>query len=323
VSRLLTIGETMGVAVTETGDPLRTARSLRLSTAGAESTVAIGLRRLGHEAAWVGVVGQDELGARVLRDLSAEGVDVRYARVDPTRPTGFMLRELRTAEYTKVSYYRNGSSGSQLSVPDVEAAFTAAEESGTPIDLVHLTGITPALGPHCAGAVLHAVKLAHAAGAPVSFDVNYRSTLPGSAELPSVLHELLPRIDLLFVGEDELAHVTDEAEPGRAVRDLLERGPTEVVIKRGAAGALAAAAPDWTIVTQRAPSVRVIDAIGAGDGFTAGYLAALLDGLPLADRLRWATAAAAYTVGTHGDWEGLPTRADLHRHTGGDSVTVR
>src|SRR5438445_7164304 len=102
----------MGVAVTEVGDPLRVARRLRLSTAGAESTVAIGLSRLGHEALWVGVVGDDELGARVRRDLAAEGVDTRFARTAPDHPTGFMIRELRTAEYTRVSYYRSHSAGS-------------------------------------------------------------------------------------------------------------------------------------------------------------------------------------------------------------------
>ncbi len=316
--RLLTIGETMGVAATDAGDPLRTARGLRLSTAGAESTVAVGMRRLGHEAAWVGVVGADEVGARVLRDLAAEGVDLRFTRTDPGRPTGFMLRELRTAEFTKVAYYRAGSAGARLSPADVEAAM-----SGRDFDLVHLTGITPALSASCAGAVLHAVRLAHAAGIAVSFDVNYRSTLPGSAQLPSVLRELLPRVDVLFVGEDELAHVTDEVEPERAARDLLERGPAEVVVKRGPAGALAATAPGRAIVTQASLPVRVVDAIGAGDSFTAGYLAARCDGLGVADRLRWGTIAAACTVGTRGDWEGLPTRAEIERRGGGGSLTVR
>src|SRR5947209_8371184 len=167
----------MGVAVTEIGEPLRTARQLRFSTAGAESTVAIGLRRLGHEAAWVGVVGQDELGARVLRDLAAEGVDTRFARADPQRPTGFMLRELRTSGSTHVSYYRERSAGSCLSPADVAAAFAANQH----FDLVHFTGITPALSESCAQAVRGLVESARGARIPVSFDANYRSTLPGSA----------------------------------------------------------------------------------------------------------------------------------------------
>jgi 2-dehydro-3-deoxygluconokinase len=318
----------MAVAVTEPGDPLRTTRSLRLSTAGAESTVAIGMRRLGHEAVWVGVVGDDELGARVLRDLTAEGVDTRFVRIDPDHPTGFMLRELRTAEYTRVTYYRTQSAGSHLTPADVEAAFAAFGSAGPDlgdIDLVHLTGITPALAENCADAVRHAVRLARAAGIPVSFDVNYRSTLPGSDTTVTLIRELLPEIAILFVGDDELALVTDESDPERAARDLLTRGVSEVVVKQGANGALAATTDERDaicVVSHPALPVRVVDAIGAGDSFTAGYLAARCEGLPPADRLRWGTIAAACTVGTHGDWEGLPTRADLHRRAAA-STTVR
>jgi 2-dehydro-3-deoxygluconokinase len=318
VAGLLTIGETMGVAVTEVGDPLRTARSLRLSTAGAESTVAIGLSRLGHRAVWVGVLGDDELGARVRRDLAAEGVDTRFVRTDPNHPTGFMIRELRTAEYTRVSYYRQHSAGAQLSPADVEAAMAA----NPGLDLVHLTGITPALSESCADAVRTAVELAHGAGIAVSFDVNYRSTLPNSAAAAGFAKELLARIDVLFVGDDELALVTGETDPVHAARELAERGPAEVVVKRGADGAVAATA-DGDEAAQPALPVQVADAIGAGDSFTAGYLAARCEGLPLRDRLRWAVTAAACTVGTHGDWEGLPTRADLRHRAAGRSVTVR
>jgi 2-dehydro-3-deoxygluconokinase len=315
MSRLLTIGETMGVAATRTGDPLRTARELRLSTAGAESTVAIGMCRLGHDAAWVGVVGDDELGARVRRDLAAEGVDVRFVRTDPDHPTGFMIRELPVAGLTRVTYYRRNSAGSRLSPADVEAAMAAGA------DLVHLTGITPALGGDCAEAVRRAAELARRAGIPVSFDVNHRSTLPGSRYAASFARELLPSIDILFVGDDELAVVTDETNPERAARALLRRGPTEVVVKKGADGAVAATA-DGDLVTHPALTVPVADVIGAGDGFTAGYLAARCDGRPVQDRLRWANTAAACSVSTHGDWEGLPTRATIEHHSG-RPATVR
>jgi 2-dehydro-3-deoxygluconokinase len=315
MSRLLAIGETMGVAATHTGDPLRTARELRLSTAGAESTVAIGMRRLGHDAAWAGVVGDDELGARVRRDLAAEGVDVRFVRTDPDHPTGFMIRELPVAGLTRVTYYRQHSAGSRLSPADVEAAMAAGA------DLLHLTGITPALGGDCAEAVRCAVALARRAQIPVSFDVNHRSTLPGSQYAAAFAQELLADIDILFAGDDELAMVTDETDPERAARALLRRGPSEVVVKQGADGAVAATA-DGDLVAHSALAVPVVDVIGAGDSFTAGYLAARCEGRPVQDRLRWASAAAACTVSTHGDWEGLPTRAAIE-HRLGRPATLR
>src|SRR5437879_8431653 len=140
MTHVLTLGETMGVAVTEPGVPMRVAPTARLHIAGAESTVAIGLRRLDVDACWVGVVGHDEFGARIRRELAAEGVDVRFVRSDSTAPTGFMLRELRTAELARVTYYRSGSAGSRLSCADVDAAFDAVAPQ-----LIHVTGITGAL----------------------------------------------------------------------------------------------------------------------------------------------------------------------------------
>ncbi|MFC6933034.1 PfkB family carbohydrate kinase [Actinomadura yumaensis] len=159
MTTLLTIGETLAVASTPVGTPLRNAADLHLSTAGAESTVAIGVRRLGHTAAWVGVLGADELGARVHRELAAEGVDTRFVRFVPDAPTGFMLRDHRTRDYVSVSYYREHGSGTRLGADDVEAAFAAFDG----IDMVHLTGITTALSPSCRAAVLRAVELARSA----------------------------------------------------------------------------------------------------------------------------------------------------------------
>jgi 2-dehydro-3-deoxygluconokinase len=114
---------------------------------------------------------------------------------------------------------------------------------------------------------------------------------------------------VLFVGDDEMHLLTSEKEPAAAALALSGSGPTEVVVKRGARGACAVAGGD--VVSAAAQSVHVTDVIGAGDSFVAGYLAARFHGLDIADRLRWGTVCAACTVGTSGDWEGLPTRADL------------
>jgi 2-dehydro-3-deoxygluconokinase len=304
MTRVLTMGETMGVAVTGPGEPLRTAASARLHVAGAESTVAIGLRRLGVDSCWLGVVGADEFGARIRRELAAEGVDVGYVRVEPSAPTGFMLRELRTAELTRVTYYRRDSAGSQLAAKDVDAAF-----AGFKPDLLHVTGITAALSADAAAAVHHAVQLAGRAGADVSLDVNHRPSLPGSAGAGALIRQLLADVAVLFVGDDELHVVTEERDPGRAAARLGGLGPHEVVVKRGAAGALAYSGGARYEVD--ALPVAVADVVGAGDSFVAGYLAARAAGLPVAERLRWGTVCAAFTVGTHGDWEGLPRRAEL------------
>ena len=317
MARLVTLGETLGVAWTDVGEPLRTARTMHLSTAGAESTVAIGMHRLGHEASWIGVIGADDVGERVRRDLAAEGVDLRFVRTQAEARTGFMLRDRRSVEHLTVSYYRNGSAGSLLTVEDVDAAFDVLDD----IAVLHVTGITPALSESCADAVTRAVERAHEAGAEVSFDVNYRATLPGSGQAADRARALVAHTDVLFVGHDEMHVLTGDADLSRAAEYLLAQGPSEVIIKRGPDGASAYLA-DGTCASRPAIALQIADVIGAGDSFVAGYLAARAELRPVEQRLTWGVVCAACTVGTHGDWEGLPTQPELARRSHG-YATIR
>jgi 2-dehydro-3-deoxygluconokinase len=303
---LLTFGETMGVAGSPVGTPLATAQQLSLSTAGAESTVAIGMQRLGHTAAWVGTVGADEIGTRVVRDLRAEGVDTRFVRSVSGASTGFMLRDHRTADFVSVSYYRAGLAGALLSPADMEAAFDGLGD----VAILHMTGITSLLSPDCRAAAQRAVALAKERGATISFDVNYRRALAEPGLAGSDAREMLANTDILFAGDDEMRLLTDEMEPQAAAQALAARGPSEVVVKKGRDGACVAISSGKFFQVQ-AIRVTVADVIGAGDSFVAGYLAARAYGLGMAERLSWATVCAACTVGTHGDWEGLPTRSEL------------
>ena len=303
---LMTIGEVLGVGVTARGDPLRTASVLRLSTAGAEATVAIGVSRLGHRSRFVGCVGDDALGGRIRRDLAGEQVDVSHLHVLDGRPTAFMLREQRTTDRTVVSYYREGSAGSALGLAHVDDAFDALPS----VDLLHVTGITPALSSRAEEATLHAVQRARSAGITVSFDVNFRRNLSRSSTISTVLRTISDSSDVVFIGDDELDVLGLSDDPAAAADAVLGRGPSEVVIKQGGEGALVVTA-DGDTARVRALPITVADVIGAGDSFVAGYLAARAEQKPLADRLAWGAFCAARTVGTHGDWEGLPTRDEV------------
>jgi 2-dehydro-3-deoxygluconokinase len=131
---VVTIGETM--AALRTDGPLRLGGTARWSIAGAESTVAIGLARLGHATRWIGRVGADEPGAAGAADVAGRG---RRHRPGPRRP-GRADRadpvEARVADLTRVSYYRAGSAGSRLTPADLDGGLP----EGTRI--VHVTGIT-------------------------------------------------------------------------------------------------------------------------------------------------------------------------------------
>ncbi|GAA1391234.1 sugar kinase [Kitasatospora putterlickiae] len=301
---VVTIGETMA-ALRATG-PIRLGAPMRLSVAGAEANVAIGLARLGHRVGWVGRVGDDEFGALVLRTLRAERVDISHARTDPDgRPTGLMAREDRIGDLVQVSYHRHGSAGSALRAEDVLPALTPG------LRLLHLTGITPALSATAADAVAAAARHARALGATVCLDVNHRARLWNADRARSVLLPLARSADVLVASADELHLVCDDPSlPERdAVAALLARGRREVVITRGGDGATVTTAAGRVSVPAR--RVPVVDVVGAGDAFVAGYLSGRLDGLGVEARLDRAVTTGAFAVATHGDWEGLPSRADL------------
>ncbi|MFG3119370.1 sugar kinase [Streptomyces sp. NPDC048197] len=320
---VLTFGETM-VALRGSG-PLKLGGTMQVSVAGAESNVAIGLARLGHAVSWAGAVGDDEAGQLVLRTLRAEGVGVSGATVDPGAPTGLLMFEPRLPDVTRVHYYRAGSAGSRLTAHAVEAAFEAA-----PPRILHLTGITPALGPAALAASRHGLELAHRDGSLICLDVNFRGRLWTAEDAAAVLRQWIPFVDVLIASDDELplclpegahgvegpgARTADGAGAGRVAAlaeraaPLLEQGVAEVVAKLGTDGAAVFTGEEP--LHRPATPVRAVDAVGAGDAFVAGYLSALLDGAGPAERLERAVTTGAFAVASHGDWEGAPTRAEL------------
>ncbi|MDQ0925501.1 2-dehydro-3-deoxygluconokinase [Pseudarthrobacter sp. W1I19] len=305
---LLTFGESM-VSLRSAG-PLSAGGALTMHVAGAESNVAMAVARLGHTARWAGVVSADPHGEFILRQLRAEGVQLQQ-REDPSRPTGVMFLEQRTADVTRAFYYRSGSAGSTLSREDVDRALQQGAR------ILHLTGITPALSPESRKAVEFAAERAAANGLVVSLDVNYRSKLWSRDEAREALTPLARYATILIASGDELDLVAippdgsqdPETQEAAMADQLLGLGVREVVVKRGAAGACVHTRDGrW-----EAPAVPVtsIDTVGAGDAFTAGYLSALLDGEDVAGRLQRGALMGAFAVSTTGDWEGLPRRAEL------------
>jgi 2-dehydro-3-deoxygluconokinase len=187
---------------------------------------------------------------------------------------------------------------------------------------LHVTGITPALSASAAAAVDAAVDRARVAGLSISLDLNIRRKLWPEARAATVLGALLGRVDVVLGSLDEAALVGGLAtsleggvgvEPERAAEALLGLGPATAVIKLGAAGALELGRDGIAI---RHPGVRVarsIDPVGAGDAFSAGYIAARLEGLGADGALALGNACGAAVVATVGDLTGLPSRVEAER----------
>jgi 2-dehydro-3-deoxygluconokinase len=298
---LVTAGETMGLVVQSAPGSVRNGEPMTFGMGGSESNVAIGVRRLGVPATWIGRVGADPPGDLILRELRAEQVQA-ITVTDPS-PTGLMARWRPSGAHGRVTYYRRHSAGSHLAADDIPADVIRGAA------VLHVTGITLALGPGPAAAITHAIAVARDAGVTVSFDLNYRSALWPVHEAAPALEAAVRSADVVFAGEHEAEIVTETADPLQAALALEALGPAQVVIKRGAEGCLARIG--GTTIAQPAPVVTVVDTVGAGDACVAGYLAELMSGAEPAVRLATAVAAGAFAVTVSGDWEGMPDRQSL------------
>ncbi|MBT2566280.1 sugar kinase [Arthrobacter sp. ISL-85] len=317
MSDVITMGETMALLRADTPGPLAHTRSLGIGVGGAESNFAIALSRLGVAVTWSGRVGNDSLGELILRELRAEGIKV-HGIVDPQAPTGLMIKERRTSEQLKVWYYRSGSAGSCLQPHDVP------EEQIREARLLHLTGITPALSASAAEAVDHAIVIAQDAGTMVSLDLNYRAALWSQEEAGELYRKLLPQVDFVFAGDEEamIALGLDQTQPHQSLElahQLAVLGPRHAIVKLGPLGAVAVADSDQLV--QAAVPVNVVDTVGAGDAFVAGYIAEFLAGENLEQRMRTAVRTGAFACQVPGDWEGMPRRSELELLESKDPVT--
>lgn len=281
------VGETMLLLVPDPPAAPADAERFRRDIGGAESNVAIGLSRLGLSTSWHSALGDDAFGDYLFARISGEGVSC-VVRRDPERVTGLYVKELR-GETTTVRYYRRGSAAASLRPEDVHRVIT-----GRP-GLVHTSGITPALSSQNQKMV-DLLWRSIPGGTRVSFDVNFRPALHGADDAP-VLLDLANRADLVFCGEDEAAALWGTASPDE-VRDVIH-GPSTLVVKQGARGAIAFGAEGRHFYP--APTIDVVEPVGAGDAFATGFLREYLrDGGDLA-ALAAGTRLAVAALSVHGD----------------------
>jgi 2-dehydro-3-deoxygluconokinase len=277
---LVALGETMLALAPPAGETLRTAAALTIDHAGAESNTCVGLARLGHRVAWISRVGEDAAGDRIVNALGSESVDTRWVARDPARPTGLMLKEPGAG----VRYYRSGSAASAMG-PEVLDGVPVAEARA-----VLVTGITALIGPRPHEA---AIALLDAARGLRIVDPNLRRGLWGSDRRTELIRPLIERCTLLLAGAAEL----------EVVRSIPSREPREVVVRGvSVVGTLVNGA--WHEVPIRRSAV--VDAIGAGDAFNAGYISARLRGQSIDDALRAGIRCGEAVTSSPSDTGGFP-----------------
>jgi 2-dehydro-3-deoxygluconokinase len=270
------VGETMAMLTPVQAVPLHQATELHCGIGGAESNVAMGLAAMGLDTHWVGRVGRDGFGTRILNELSSHGVGVSGVEVDDVLPTGLYVKlpaqDSESDGGSAILYYRQGSAASAMGPATLaNPAVAGLLEKAS---LIHLSGITAALSPECLE-LLETILAAPRNGRTISFDVNWRAAL-WSGRDRSVLQRLANLADVVLVGKDEAEHAfgtTGETELRRLMPD-----PEVLVIKNEAISAIAL---DRSGIRDEVPalSVDVVEPVGAGDSFAAGYLSGMLFGL--------------------------------------------
>jgi len=292
---LIALGETMLALSPPPGESLQTAAMLLVDHAGAESNTCVGLARLGLRTAWISRLGVDAAGDRIVGALAAEGVDTRWVRRDPRRPTGMMMKE----PGARVRYYRTGSAASALSAADLADIPLSQSRA------LLVTGVTALIGAEPQAAAL--ALLARAApGDPLRIvDPNLRQGLWGSEHRGALVLPLVERCDLLLGGDRELAELVGEASDAPALaRRVAARGPREVVVRTATGvGALGADGSWCHLAVQRHAAV---DPIGAGDAFNAGYIAIRLRGGTIQDALLAGVRCGAAVTTAVSDTSGFP-----------------
>ena len=290
----------------EDDGPPSTGARYTLRVAGAESNVAVGLVRLGVSARWVSKLGQDELGAAVRAALEAEGVDLRWTASEPGAPTGLFLK-VRSGGRSTVRYYRSGSAASRLAPRDVP------DDAFEGVRLVHLTGITLALSGGCRQLVVELARRARERGALVQFDPNFRPSLWAGPWAALEAHRpLLGLVDWYLCGVDEANALFGAGTAGELLDAMTAAGIERAVVRVGARGSLVMTPAGVAEVRPPyADEADVLDDVGAGDAFAAGFAFGLLRGWPPERCARAGHTIAVHALRGPGDWETLPHLDDV------------
>ena len=286
--------------------PLRLGDRLRLDFAGADSNFAIAMSRLGYRAAWISRLGDEPLGDLILDGISREGVDVSWVIRDQDRNTGLYLKHHGANGVTRVQYYRRGSAASNLHPDDLDPEYFQK------VKLLHLNGMTFALSPSCADTMQRAIQLGLANGAMISLDLNLRLQLWSLEAARASLGSIIPNMSALFGTEEEFLTYFGRTNIDDALAAAVALGPQIAVAKLGPDGAVGLV-NGRRVVHAGFKSSAVVDLVGAGDGFNAGFLASHLRGLSPFECLRKANLVGACAVATLGDFQGYPTLEEMDR----------
>ncbi|MHB1653134.1 MAG: sugar kinase [Desulfitobacteriaceae bacterium] len=314
---VLTIGEPMVLFVADKCGRLDDIEHFTKFLAGSEVNVAIGLNRLGHSISYITNLGDDPFGRYIYKFLQREGIDTTYIKFDMNNPTGFQIKEKVIQGDPEVVSFRRGSAASRLHKNDLEGL------NLDKIRHIHLTGIPPALSSNFREVILDLIDKAKVKGIGVTFDPNLRPKLwSGPEEMKRIINDVARHCDIILPGIQEGEILTGSREPEGIANFYLEKGVQTVIVKTGESGAFVKTRHNNVGSTQQYESYtvpgfkvdKVVDTVGAGDGFAVGVISGLLENQSLHEAVVRGNAIGSLQVMSPGDNDGLPDKKTLDEY---------
>ena len=310
---VITIGETMVLFTPESSGPLRYVNSFQKTIGGAESNVCIALARLGHQTGWISRLGDDEFGLYIRNYIRGEGVDTSAVNFDKNYPTAVFFKETNIGKDPAIYYYRGNSAASRMTNQDLNEAYISQAR------FIHLTGITPALSLSCREMIYKTIELAHKNKQTITFDPNIRLKLWKREEAKEVLLDIAHKCHIVMPGIEEGELLTGESSPEKIAMSLLKGETKVVVVKLGDQGAYYATKEESAYVSGENVS-QVIDTVGAGDGFAAGFLSGLIRGWDYQKSVQLGNRIGAHAITVTGDIEGYPYWSEIDPNNADENI---
>lgn len=290
-----TIGEGSLRLSVPAGKRLNIASSFEIGVSGAEANVVGCLSRLGRKTGWISCLPETPVGKRVRNEYRSHGINVdKIIWSDQDRLATLYVEYSTPPRATKVIFDRKNTCFTNISKEDVDWSYLLDSR------IIHITGITAALSENTKEVVQETIVRAHEAKVPISFDVNYRSTLWSKEEAYETMLPMIQKVEVLFCSKRDAECVFGcEGTDHEIIRQLQKiSSANKVVMSRGAAGVIGL--EDNMIYEEPAREVVIIDRIGAGDGLAGGVLHGWLEG-DFVKGLQYGVLTAALALSQYGE----------------------
>ena len=309
MSEVITIGEPLVAFCSKEPDvSLVDALEWHKIMGGAELNVAIGVQRLGHSVDYISRIGEDPFGEFVKKTIAGYNIGTQYISYDPDHWTGHQIKQRVTKGDPQVFNYRKNSAACYLSLDVIDKVDL------TGVKIAHMSGIFPSISDTAEKSFRRLFARLHENHIMTTYDPNLRDTWKSHDYMVKTENELAGNADIVMPGVNEGKILMGSDDPEKIADFYLQGEYTKtVIVKVGAKGAYLKQKDGHSNFVKgfHVPSKKIVDTVGAGDGFALGTITALLEGNTIDEAVNRGNAVGAMQIQTPGDNDGYPTPEQL------------